>query len=52
MPCRADCACLRGGAGGGRGQVVAHRPRGAGVGREVGAAQGGWRFFSVGVEMR
>ena len=33
--CRADCAVLRGDAGGGRGRVVADRPRGAGVGWEV-----------------
>ena len=38
---RADCAVLRGDAGGGRGWVVAHRPRGARVGREVKPARGG-----------
>ena len=41
-----------GGAGWRRRRVVADRSRGAGVGREVKVAQGGWRFFKVGVEMR
>ena len=37
--CRADCAVLRGGAGCRRGRVVADQSRGAGAGREVGAAK-------------
>ena len=35
VPCRADCARLRGGACGHCGRVVADRSRGAGAGREV-----------------
>ena len=35
VPRCADCARLRGGVGGCRGWVVAHRPYGAGVGWEV-----------------
>ena len=35
MPRRADCTRLRGGAGGRRGRVVAHWPRGAGAGLQV-----------------
>ena len=35
MPCRADCARLRGGAGGCRGRIVADWSRGEGAGREV-----------------
>lgn len=52
MPRRADCARLRGGAGGCRGCVMADRACGAAAGRQVKAAQGGWRFFKVGVGMR
>ena len=51
MPRRADCAVLRGGAGGRRGRGVAVWPCGAGVGRGV-RMQGGWWFFKVGVEMK
>ena len=36
--CRADCACLRGGIGGRRGRVVAHRARGTGDRWKVKAA--------------
>ena len=52
VPRRADCAVLHGGVGGCRGRVMADWPRGAVAGRQVKAAQGGWRFFKVGVEMR
>lgn len=48
MPCRADCAVLRGGVAGCRGRGVAHRSRGADVGRKVKAARCGCRFFKVG----
>ena len=41
---------LRDGVGGHRGRVVADRPRGAVTGRQITPAQGGWRFFKVGVE--
>ena len=41
-----------GGAGGHRGRVVADWSRGAVAGRQVKAAQGGWRFFKVGLEMK
>ena len=67
MPRCADCAVLRGGVGGRYRRVVAHRARGTGDRWKVKAAnpstiapwtmvatpaQGGWRFFKVGVEMR
>lgn len=35
MPCRTDCAVLRGGIGGRRGRVAADWARGAGVGWKV-----------------
>ena len=50
--CRAVGVVLRGGAGGCRGRVMADRSRGAGAGWEVKVAQGGRRFFKVGVEMK
>lgn len=51
--CRVVSIVLFGaGAGGCRGRIVADRSRSAGAGREVKAAQGGRRFFKVGVEMK
>ena len=66
MPRCADCVVLRGSVGGHRGRGMAHWARGTGDRWKVKAAnsaremwtpvetpaQGGWRFFKVGVEMR